>query len=591
MSGRKRQGAIDLRGLPAALLGRVSGEIQESDGYSLGQQLRRCHETAEELGVVVVGEDFEQGSGQDWDRAALNRWLRAAKAGTVKVLILKNVSRLSRSRGLQAWLEHCAEQAGLILYYYDEEYADSAAGRLQRGVMGEVAEFMLEQAREDSMAARYEKVEQHGRPVGNGPLPYGWRRIIDRSGAKPRTVGYEHHPEHAEVIRRLRALRTISTRELADRLNAEGVPAPASFRPTEKRPCAGRWEPHTIRHILENRMIWGEYRYGERERYKVDGKWRQRPKPGATVATLWLDPILERAEVEELRAVVASRHRRHTTGWDDAGPEGDPFVLRGMLVCGCGSVLRTHTVTGRSRTGGRDRYYRCPLTSRRTAERQGREPCTLPPLVADRQRRGAEGDGVEDLVWEHVRAFFCDERAMVDAIRRAREQDDSAREHAERLAFIRATLRETREAFQRATDRWAAAADDLDRDSFEAARQRLKRDIASFEVELRRLERTAPRGLGEDDAAALLALGRLMREALDGTETADRRRAYCRQLGLRVTVGADPDGRYAIGRHRYALDGRALGGELRSSERDNLTWLSLQLLRSDGLGAGLALAS
>src|SRR5262245_2786247 len=179
----------NLAGRRAALLGRVSGVIQESDGYSLANQQRRCREVADELGVVVVGEDFEQGSGRDWDLAGINKWLRAAKHGTVEVLILKNVSRLSRSRGKQAWIEHDAEEAGLYLHYYDEEYADSAAGRLQRAVMADVAEYMLEQARDDSMAARYEKVEQHGRPVGNGPLPYGWRRIVDRSGAKPRTVG------------------------------------------------------------------------------------------------------------------------------------------------------------------------------------------------------------------------------------------------------------------------------------------------------------------------------------------------------------------------------------------------------------------
>jgi DNA invertase Pin-like site-specific DNA recombinase len=591
VSGRKRASVDSLRGLPAGLLGRVSGVIQESDGYSLGQQLRRCRETAEELGVVVVGEDFEQGSGQDWDLAGLNRWLRASRHGTVKVLILKNVSRLSRSRAKQAWIEHNAAQAGLILHYYDEEYADNAAGRFSRGVMGEVAEFMLEQAREDSMAARYEKVEQHGRPVGNGPLPYGWQRVIDRSGAKPRTVSYEHHPEHAAVIKRFRLLRTISTRELADRLNAEGVPPPAMFRPSEKRPFAGRWEPTTIRHILDNRMIWGEYRYGERERYKVNGKWRQRPKADATVKTLWFDPILERAEVEEIRAVVSGRHRRYTTGWTGDGCQDDAFILRGMLVCGCGSTLRTQTVTGRSRTGGPARYYRCPRTNRRMAERQGCTPCTLPPLVADRQRRGADGAGIEDVVWEHVTAFFGDEQAMAGAIRQAREQDDSAREHVERLAFIRATLAAARESFQRATDRWSQAADDLDRDSFEATRQKLKRDIASYEVEQGRLERAMPRGVSDDDEGALLAFGRAIRTVLAADLTPSERRAICERVRLRVEVQEDAAGAYAIGRHRYALDGTALGSALRSSSNDNLTWLSLRLLRSDGLSAVVSLAS
>lgn len=570
-----------LAGLPGALWGRVSSVIQESDGYSLPNQQRRAREVADELGVVVCAEDFEQGSGQDWDLAGLNRWLRAAKRGDVKVLILKNVSRLSRSRGKQAWLEHEAEQAGLILHYYDEAYDDNAAGRLQRGIMAEVAEFQLEQAREDSMAARYEKVEQFGRPVGNGPLPYGWARIVDRSGAKPRTVGYEHDPEQVAVIHRFRALRTMSTRELADQLNAEGVSPPAAFRPSEKRPCAGRWEPYTIRHILQNRMLWGEYRYGERERYRVDGKWRQRQKQAPKVVSLQLPPILERAEAEELLAIVSGRHRRYTTGWRDEQRDGDPFVLRGMLVCGlCGSVLRTLTAGGKSRTGGKDRYYRCPRTNRRLAERQGQPVCTLPPVTADRARRGAAGPGIEDVVWEAIDAFFADEAAVRAVFRRAREQDDSADVHAARLAFLRHGIVGRREAHQRATDRWSEASDPLDRDSFEATRARLAGEIASFERELRQLEQVVPRAIGVSEETAVLALGRRLRAGLVGASPAARQAGGV-MLGLQVTVTPATDGAFAVGRHRYELDGRALGQRLRSSEDDNLTKLSLQLLCSE----------
>lgn len=566
-----------LAGLPATLWGRVSGKIQESDGYSLPNQVRRCHEVADELGVEVVGEDFEQGSGQDWDLKGMNRWLRAAKQGSIKVLILKNVSRLSRSRAKQGWIEHLAAEHGLILHYYDEEYAPTAAGNLQRGIMSEVAEFMLEQSREDSMAARYEKVVTYQRPVGNGPVPYGWKRIVDRSGAKPRTVGYEHHPEHAEVIRRFRALRTLSTRELADQLQAEGVPTPALYRPTEGRPLSGRWEPYVIRHILQNKMVWGEYRYGERERYKVDGRWRQRMKPDAQVETLQFEPILERDEVEELRAII-SRRRRPTTPTPD---RDDPFVLRGMLVCGrCGSSLRTQLVGGGKRSGGTDRYYRCPLTNKRIALRQRREVCTLPPVSADRRRRGAEGEGIEELVWSAVRRVFADDRTLVTMIAEARKQDQRAEEHTASLAWLRQTLVEKRAAHQRATDRWSTAEDELDRESFESTRARLSRDIRAFEVDLKRLEQVVPKGITESQEAALLTLGRAFR-AVMARVTTDDRRAFCVQLGLSVRVTPVDVGGFAVGRHRYEVEGVALGQTLRSSADDNLTWLSLQLLRSD----------
>jgi DNA invertase Pin-like site-specific DNA recombinase len=581
VSGRRngRPDASMLAGLPAALWGRVSGKIQESDGYSLPNQQRRCHETAAELGVNVIGQDFEQGSGQDWDLVGINRWLRAAKHGTVKVLILKNVSRLSRSRGRQAWIEDLARSSGLILYYYDEEYEATPAGNLQRGIMAEVAEFQLEQARADSMAARYEKVSTYQRPVGNGPLPYGWRRIVDRSGAKPRTVGYEHHPEHAEIIRRFRALRTLSTRELCDQLQAEGVPTPALYRPSEKRPLSGRWEPYVVRHILQNRMVWGEYVYGERERYRVNGKWRQRPKPDADVYRLQLEPILEQAEVEALRAILSSRHRGATTSASDPDEQ---FMLRGLLVCGlCTSTLRTQAVgSGPHRTGGADRYYRCPLTNRRTAERQGRPRCTLPPLAADRRRRGASGEGIEGIVWAGVAGVFSSEARLLEMIRAARAQDDSAAEHGERMSSVRRQLAEARAEHDRAAERAVKAEDALAADSYEAIRSKRARDVRSFEAELRQLETIVPRGIGDDEEAALLALGQLVRAVLPQATDADKRR-FCAELSLRVWVRPVDVGGYAVGRHRYELEGAALGQPLRGSSGDNLSKLSLQLLRSD----------
>jgi len=568
------------RGLPATLWGRVSGKIQESDGYSLPNQQREAREAAALLGVNIVSENFEQGSGRDWELAGINAELRRIKSGEIKAIILKNVSRLARSSGKQAWIEHLLDEAGALIWYYDETYEDNAAGRLKRAIMADVAEFMLDQAREDSMRARYEKVEQFGRPVGNGPLPYGWERVIDRSGARPRTVGYRHHPEQAAVVRRLRELRTLSPAQLAARFEAEGIPAPASFRPSERRPYAGRWESHTIRHILANRMIWGEYRYGERERYRVNGKWRQRPKKDARITTLQFEPILEQAEVEELRAIVSGRHRRHTTAWAAESRDGDPFVLRGMLVCGrCGSRLRTQTVTGRARTGGRDRYYWCPRKDRKQAERAGAQRCTLPPVAADRVRRGSDGGGIEDLVWSAVDAFFRDEYVMRETIAAARASDTGAIEHAERLAFVRARLTEQKAAHQRATDRWSEADDPLDRDSFEATRQRLRREIASSERDLRELEATVPRGIGESEEAALLTLGRDVRAALAVVTDADRQ-ALMAELGLVVTVTEAPNGT-AVGRHRYLVEVTALGTVLRSSGRDNLTRLSLCLLHSD----------
>ncbi len=50
----------------AAVYRRVSSIIQEDRGYSLDGQLTECTELAERLGMVVVMERSDVGSGADW---------------------------------------------------------------------------------------------------------------------------------------------------------------------------------------------------------------------------------------------------------------------------------------------------------------------------------------------------------------------------------------------------------------------------------------------------------------------------------------------------------------------------------------------
>src|SRR5688500_3360765 len=88
-------------GKRALLYGRVSTVVQESDGYSLESQLVRGRQVAALAKMRVVAEDFEQGSGQDWDLTGVLSVIQRSKRGEFDVLVLKNVSRLSRKRGKQ----------------------------------------------------------------------------------------------------------------------------------------------------------------------------------------------------------------------------------------------------------------------------------------------------------------------------------------------------------------------------------------------------------------------------------------------------------------------------------------------------------
>jgi DNA invertase Pin-like site-specific DNA recombinase len=540
-------------GLPAVLYGRVSGKVQETDGYSLPNQLRESREAAGMLGVRIVAEDFEQGSGKRWDLAGITAHLRRVKSGQVKALILKNVSRLARTSGKQAWIEHLLAEAGALIWSYDETYEDNAAGRLKRRIMVDVAEFQLEQAREDSMKARYEKVEQFKRPVGNGPPPYGWRAVIDTSGIHPRTVGYEHDPAQVKVIERFRALRTMSGPALCALLNAERVPTPGTYRPSEKRPRSGLWLPSTVRQILINPMTWGEYRYGPGWRVKSAGRWREIDGPQGSVRLLQLPPILERGEVEEILSALASRRFAQPTGPKRQHAD-DPFTLRGRLVCGhCGGRLKTKP----GRAGGRYRSYICARASEQEAARSGRQRCWLPPVVASRRNKDGSAPGVEDVVWEAVIGALLDDDYRRAAFERARETDVSAQEHADRLAFVRATIRAKLTALDAATERWREAVergDELDRDSFERTRIAVKREIETAKREERELTAYRPTGPSAEDEEAAAAFAALAREGLAAATRPPDRARLIGQLSLVGRVTASPSGGYRIGGHRYRIE-------------------------------------
>lgn len=539
-------------GKRAYLYGRISTAGQV-DGVSLSSQRGEAHTFAAKLNLAVIGQDFEQGSGRAWDLAGIERVLHLAGRRAYDVLIVKDPSRLSRSRGKQAYIEHLLQQAQIQILYIDVEFDDSASGRLQRSIMADVAEFQLERTAELSIAGRYDKVEKLGRPVGNGQLPYGWCRVRDTEGLNKRTVGYEHHPDEAAVIRRFLDLRHLSTHQLCALLNDEGIPAPGKWGPTARRPRTGKWAQSSIRHILNNPMTWGEYRYGVHKVDKQDGRVRLVPHRPENIRRLQLPPILTQEEVAMILDAMQTRRvggRRPRT--DDASPV-DPFVLRTLLRCGhCGSTLAT-TTGGKSKSY---RLYRCLLTVKPYARRAGKTACTLPALIAVRSPKRGQADGIEDLIYRIVKDAVSDDAEIEASIRRAQEAGGSVAEHGERRAFLRSQIERKRRAHQDATRKWSEACetgDELDRDSFEATRQSLRREISALEQEVEQLEANPPRGMTSIDADYLRELVAAFRAAFDLTTPSERRQCY-QLLQLQLTILSDPDGPYQIGKYRYRIE-------------------------------------
>ena len=77
---------------------RVSTEMQAEDGLSITAQLNEIREYATARGWTVVSEFVDPGiSGQTLDRPGLQSLLTAAEQGAFEIVIVHELSRLSRS--------------------------------------------------------------------------------------------------------------------------------------------------------------------------------------------------------------------------------------------------------------------------------------------------------------------------------------------------------------------------------------------------------------------------------------------------------------------------------------------------------------
>lgn len=163
-----------------------------------------------------------------------------------------------------------------------------------------------------------------------------------------------------------------SMNNIADRLNAGGIPSPSG------RPSGWRWD--SVKVILENMAYVGDYA-GSRYSYgkyntirhgtiaKADGRCRK-PEAEWIVHRDHHEAIIDRATFEQAQAMLATGKRQYTGG------EENPCVLSCLLHCGrCG-----HTLKGmKGGKGGKFRYYECG-----NATRNGPQACIGTTIREDR---------------------------------------------------------------------------------------------------------------------------------------------------------------------------------------------------------------
>lgn len=196
---------------------RVSTDKQADKGVSLEAQTVKIQamaslQDAELLDVIVdAGE-----SAKSLKRPGIERLLELVNARAIDAVIVAKLDRLTRSVKDLADLLEVFNKRGVSLVSVAESLdTGSAAGRLVLNIMVSVSQWERE-----AIGERTRTAMQHKRTKGErvGEIPFGFRLGVDGTHL-------EAEPLEQSIIARIKALALdgISTRRIAERLEAEGI--------------------------------------------------------------------------------------------------------------------------------------------------------------------------------------------------------------------------------------------------------------------------------------------------------------------------------------------------------------------------------
>ena len=383
----------------AAVYARYSSDLQSE--ASIDDQIRLCKERAvrDSMTVAEVFTDYAISGGSLSNRPGMLSLMEAAKRREFDVVIAEALDRISR------------DQEDIAAIYKRLSHADVRIIRLSEGEINELhvglkgtmnALFLKDLAIKTRRGQRG-RVEAGKIPGGNC---YGYtivRRILDNGSVS--TGEREIDPDQAAIIRRMfkEYADGIAPRQIARRLNAEGVPSPRG----------GQWNASTINGswqrrngILNNELYLGRINYNRQQFVKdpETGKRVSRPNPKHE----WIKkevPHLRIIDDETWEAVQAIKARYSSSKGNKR--QTKKRLLTGLVKCGCCSGSMTII--------NRERYYCSAKRERGTCD------STVGIKAAEIEDRVLTGLkdillGNEDL----IEAFVTEFKAEVARLRKQR---------------------------------------------------------------------------------------------------------------------------------------------------------------------------
>lgn len=360
----------------AIIYARYSSRNQRD--VSIEQQIEACRKHAAELGLTITDTYEDRAiSGRTDNRPAFQRMMRDAEDGKFQYVLAWKSNRMGRNM-MQAMVnESRLMDCGVKVFYAEEDFDDSAAGRFALRSMMNVNQFYSDNLAED---VRRGLMDNASKCMANGRQPLGYKR-----GEGGKVVVDE---PAAAIVREIytRIASGEMFMDIARDLNRRGI----------KTQSGSEWNKSSFKVLCRNERYRGIYIYGDT---RIEGGI-----PPIVDDVLWY-------KVQEVLKVKKSKNRHHC-------PSDEDYLLTGKLRCGkCGGYMIG--MSGRSKTGDVHHYYACQ--NRRvghTCDKKNIRRDVVEPAVAQAIKQYCLTDDAIEWITDQTIAYWEDEdrKLQIDSI-------------------------------------------------------------------------------------------------------------------------------------------------------------------------------
>lgn len=358
----------------------------QEDRLRVAVQLKNMEGNFGEIADVFID---RARSGKDTNRPELQRLLNAIQKHEISLVMVSELSRLSRSMRDFSQIWELMQQNNCDLYSLRESFdTTTAAGEMVLFTIANIAQFERRQVVERvkaNMNARAARGLYNG-----GVVPLGFRLI-------PNKPGYlDVDREHAETVKKaFQAFVEQGSLSAAARwLNEKGFCLIRERQGGGNKTRMGHFTIHNLEDILKNKAYLGVRTYQERGET-------------VTVKAVW-EPIID---VDLFNRVQTQLSSNRSTYKPDTFKKF-PYELSGLVYCSqCGSSL-----CGKSAHGSRGKipYYEHAWLTKR-------DGCLVKKAFSCRPFR-IRADVLEPLVWEKIELLLSNQEIVEELIRDAQKR-------------------------------------------------------------------------------------------------------------------------------------------------------------------------